>query len=59
VEELNIIIVFATPTPICSLGEKDVSNAMGNICLHPVIRIGPVIQTLVMIGPGMEMSSIE
>jgi hypothetical protein len=59
VEELDINIVVTTPTLICSPGEKDVSNAMGNTCLHPAIRIDPVIQTLVMIGLGMEISSIE
>ncbi len=34
VEELDITIVFATPTLICSLGEKDVNNVTGNTCLH-------------------------
>jgi hypothetical protein len=53
VEELDIIIVFATPTLICSLGEKDASNAMGNTCLHPAIRIYPVIQILVIQDQGM------
>jgi len=59
VDELDTTIVFATLTLICSLGEKDVSNAMGSTCLHPAIRIDPVTPTLVMIGQGMEMSSIE
>jgi hypothetical protein len=59
VEELDINIVVTTPTLICSPGEKDVSNAMGNTCLHPAIRIDSVTQPFVMIGLGMEMSSIE
>ncbi len=58
-DELVITIVFATPTQICSLGEKDVSNAMGSTCLHPAIKIDPVTPTPVMIGQEMEMLSIE
>jgi hypothetical protein len=59
VDELVITIVFVTLAQTCSLGEKDVSNAMGSTCLHPAIRIGPVTPTLIMIGQEMEMLSIE
>ncbi len=58
-DKLVIIIVFVTPTQICSLGEKDISNAMGSTCLHPAIRIDPVTPIPVTIGQEMEMLSIE
>jgi hypothetical protein len=59
VDELVITIVFVTPTQICSLGGKDVSNAMGSTCLHLAIRIDPVTPIPVTIGQEMEMLSIE